>query len=357
MGEYPLVDVIIPVYNRKEMTCETIDSILNQTYPNLRVLVCDDCSSDGAYGYLKSKYENTGYQIEVVQNETNYGLGKNWSESVKRVTGEYVFLINSDDLVPYDYVEKIMRVLRKHPECAFAYTPIKVFHDLNDREIVLGTEKIPKRSSYKVGPLEIHLNRNRYLMKKSGVYEGERFIKGTFDYTEDLPVSPSNAIFKREYLNVVYQIPNKQNFDHGRTGAGADIRLFLNALVNSPKYCYVKGTVAYFRAHSGSTTCSDDTIFHGYLSSKLDFLNTYYFSRKDLYEDLMAEMLFMNKRNLKIKKQEAETILLQYMDNVDLSDIQYERLLNVAKTIKMRQKKLIMNKFLGRVFWNGRDAG
>lgn len=68
----PLVSVIIPVYNVRPYLCESIDSVINQTYKNLEIIIVDDGSTDGS-GELCDKYQQIDNRIRVIH-QKNKGL-------------------------------------------------------------------------------------------------------------------------------------------------------------------------------------------------------------------------------------------------------------------------------------------
>ena len=65
MGNQPLVSVIIPVYNVEEYLCECIDSVINQTYKNLQIILVDDGSTDSS-GKICDDYAEKDERISVV---------------------------------------------------------------------------------------------------------------------------------------------------------------------------------------------------------------------------------------------------------------------------------------------------
>ena len=123
----PLVSIMIPVYNRRELACETIDSALNQTYPNVELIIGDNQSTDGTYEHLTQRYGGKD-NVVLFQNRENLGPVGNWMECLKRASGEYVKFLWSDDLIPDCHVEELMQMLLGNPQAGFAYSAIKFFH-------------------------------------------------------------------------------------------------------------------------------------------------------------------------------------------------------------------------------------
>ena len=89
-----LVSVVIPTYNRSELVLKAIDSVLNQTYKSVEIIVVDDCSTDDTILVL-SKY---GENIRLVKNEVNSYVGFARNVGVSMARGEYVAFLDSDDI-------------------------------------------------------------------------------------------------------------------------------------------------------------------------------------------------------------------------------------------------------------------
>jgi glycosyltransferase involved in cell wall biosynthesis len=97
MNTTPLVSVILGAYNGEKYLEEQLDSIVRQTYPNIEIIIADDCSTDGTPGILKKyseKYEN----ITVYYNEKNLGLIRNFENAVQYANGEYIAFADQDDV-------------------------------------------------------------------------------------------------------------------------------------------------------------------------------------------------------------------------------------------------------------------
>ena len=103
----PLVSVCIPIYNGERFLGATLDAAVNQTYPNLEILVTDDGSADSSAAIVQSyasRYPNIRYHL----NEKNLGLVGNWNHSVEMASGEWIKFLFQDDIMREDCVEKMM---------------------------------------------------------------------------------------------------------------------------------------------------------------------------------------------------------------------------------------------------------
>lgn len=95
--ESSLVSIVIPIYKVEKYLSLCIDSVLNQTYKNLQIILVDDGSPD-ACGEICDKYSKKDSRIIVVH-KANGGLSDARNEGLKYVTGEYVYYLDSDDTI------------------------------------------------------------------------------------------------------------------------------------------------------------------------------------------------------------------------------------------------------------------
>ena len=97
MSEQPLISIVLPVYNRKEYLDQAIDSVLKQTYGNWELIIADDNSEEETQSFLRQS--ETDPRIIVNFNPVNLGLFANLNQALRRVKGDYIFFLFSDDLL------------------------------------------------------------------------------------------------------------------------------------------------------------------------------------------------------------------------------------------------------------------
>ena len=102
--ETPLISVIMPNYNGHRFVEQAIDSVLSQTYQNFELIVVDDCSTDDSLQRIKIK-ENTDNRIHVIALEKNSGVANARNVGILEAKGEYIALIDNDDLWTADKLE------------------------------------------------------------------------------------------------------------------------------------------------------------------------------------------------------------------------------------------------------------
>ncbi len=92
----PLVSVLIPVYNVENYLAQCLDSVLIQTYSNIEIICCNDCSTDSSLNILK-RYQQKDNRISIINNEKNKGLFDTRIELLKKTQGDYIYNLDSDD--------------------------------------------------------------------------------------------------------------------------------------------------------------------------------------------------------------------------------------------------------------------
>ncbi len=105
-----LVSVVIPTYNREHIITRAIESVLNQSYKQLEIIIIDDCSSDKTEEIVNKKYGNNP-QIHFYRLNRNSGACFARNTGVKRSKGDYVAFLDSDDEFLPDKIQKQISLL------------------------------------------------------------------------------------------------------------------------------------------------------------------------------------------------------------------------------------------------------
>ena len=129
------ISVIIPVYNVENYIRKCLDSVINQTYKNLEIILVDDGSTDKS-GEICDEYALKDERIRVFHTQ-NGGVSLARNVGLKKVTGKYFTFVDSDDFVATVYVERLKEILEKNASnvsvCAY-----KEFFD--DEEVKYNTK-------------------------------------------------------------------------------------------------------------------------------------------------------------------------------------------------------------------------
>ncbi|MET0535983.1 MAG: glycosyltransferase family A protein [Steroidobacter sp.] len=118
----PLVSVIIPTYNRAALLCEAVNSVLKQTYQNIEIIVIDDGSTDDTTAAMAQYGERVRYT-----RRPNAGVNPARNLGLKQARGEFVALLDSDDLwAPYK-LELQVRLMRNFTDVGFTFSNFHIF--------------------------------------------------------------------------------------------------------------------------------------------------------------------------------------------------------------------------------------
>ena len=197
----PKVSVIVSVYNTEKYVQKCIDSILNQTYPNIELILIDDCSVDNSREILR-KYKNKSNVI-LIENKKNSGLSYSRNVGLKNSTGEFIGYIDSDDYIDPDYYEKLVESI------------------------------IEKQADIAVCDMKLYY-------EKTNTYQISHGCEGTdkIDFINNgLAASACNKLFKR---NIIEKYP----FAEGKVNE--DIAVVIPALVDAKKIAYVPDVYYYY---------------------------------------------------------------------------------------------------------------
>jgi len=115
----PLVSVIIPTYNRPEFLRRAVESVLEQTYENIEVVIVDDCPSNSAESAVD---EFSDSRIKYIQHETNRGVCVARNTGIIEADGEYLCFLDDDDEWMEQKLELQMKLLKQRSDVGFVYT-------------------------------------------------------------------------------------------------------------------------------------------------------------------------------------------------------------------------------------------
>jgi glycosyltransferase involved in cell wall biosynthesis len=115
----PIVAVCIPSYNYGHFIGRCIESILQQTYPHIELIISDDCSSDDSDSVIK-KFKDE--RIKYIRQPKNLGMVPNWRACLAMTNAPYAMLLGADDYLKPRMIEKCVAVLESQAEIAFCHT-------------------------------------------------------------------------------------------------------------------------------------------------------------------------------------------------------------------------------------------
>lgn len=175
-----LVSICLVTYNSSQFVIDALESIKEQTYPNIELIVSDDCSEDNTMKIVKAWIEKNAtrfFNVCLNTNNKNLGITKNLNLSFNLARGVYLKPLGGDDILMKDCIKKMVDFLEKE-ELEFGYSKVIPFtsdHDLvyerklQDQEII----------KYRIFDLDIE-NQYRELLKDYCINTGGFFLKKSF---------------------------------------------------------------------------------------------------------------------------------------------------------------------------------
>lgn len=185
-----LVSIIVPVYNVEKYLKKSIESILNQTYDNIEILLVDDGSTDNS-GNICDSFIKIDSRIRVFHKE-NGGLSDARNFGIEHIRGQYVSFIDSDDYISKDYVWKLYHSLKNNNSevsvCSFSLVDEmgeKIKDEIldNDRICLSGQQILEK---------VLTANGYRYVVAWNKLYRSALFEKLKFK---------KGMLYEDEFLN------------------------------------------------------------------------------------------------------------------------------------------------------------
>ncbi len=176
-----LVSVVIATYNYGKYIKETIESCLKQTYKNIEIIVVDDGSTDDTKNVVLENFRDS---VKYIYTE-NVGQNKAVNLGLTHVTGDYIALLDADDIWDPTKIEKQISFFNTYKDVGLIFTD---FCKFNEQGILVHS----------------HFNRLRHFMNtQKENLEGNWYILDE-DFFSDLliqtPIFPSTVIFKKEIL-------------------------------------------------------------------------------------------------------------------------------------------------------------
>jgi len=127
--EYPLVSVIIPVYNMEEYLAEAVDSVLASTYPNIEVLIIDDGSTDHS-SEIAQTYVRKDPRVHFYS-QSNKGVSAARNLGLQKAKGKFVLPVDADNKISSDFIEKAVNILQNQSQVKIVTCEIMLFGEKN----------------------------------------------------------------------------------------------------------------------------------------------------------------------------------------------------------------------------------
>ncbi|MCR2823821.1 glycosyltransferase family 2 protein [Lederbergia panacisoli] len=197
---FPFVSVIIPVYNSEKSLGYCIDSLINQTYKDIEIIIINDGSTDNSEK-IAQEYENKDLRVKVIT-KINGGVSSARNMGIKEALGEYILFVDSDDSIELDSIERLHEIylIKKYDTIIFNYNNVYNTKVVKNESFLINGFKIDKNSkmdlydfcvkSSKLAPCWNKLHKST-IIKNHELY-----------FREDM-ICAEDALFSMEFLTYI----------------------------------------------------------------------------------------------------------------------------------------------------------
>ncbi|WP_167373122.1 glycosyltransferase family 2 protein [Halorubrum ezzemoulense] len=126
------VSVIIPTYNRPDLLLDAVESVIKQTYKNIELIVVDDNSDQNIQNIVENNMSGYSKSIEVLTHNKNMGQNQARNTGIKKSSGEYIALLDDDDVWKEEKIEKQVKKFKQCSDCVGAVYTWQRYVDSND---------------------------------------------------------------------------------------------------------------------------------------------------------------------------------------------------------------------------------
>lgn len=181
---HPLVSIIIPVYNVEEYVSGCLDSVRQQTWENLEIILVEDCSTDESLIHLQPHLSDP--RVRLMRHAVNQGLSAARNTGMDAATGDYILFVDSDDLIHPRLVETCVEHAQSNPQSLVVFDHCS-FQDGNSD---FGFSQLPEKIKVEFPDLSTYLDYPKFawlkFVRRSALSaDSVRFHRGL--YYEDWP--------------------------------------------------------------------------------------------------------------------------------------------------------------------------
>lgn len=253
------VSIIVPAYNASKTIARCIDSILNQTYSNIQLIIVDDGSSDNTADICKL-YLNGENNITYIAQD-NKGVSSARNTGLKYVEGQYVFFVDSDDYILSQFIEHFMDYPKEYPYVAGGYTDSNGWTMVTEELVISKKDYIENCSTYYSKVPKVHAAGNRYLMsiitennllfeEGCNIGEDSRFNTAYFDHIDTICVSANHEYIYTISENSLVNSFHAERLEAEREEARQIEKMFeYNEFCDQIKYIHWHTTLEHYYSY------------------------------------------------------------------------------------------------------------
>lgn len=319
-----LVSIIIPVYNVETYLEDCIQSVLNQTYRNIEILIIDDGSTDSSKE-IAFKLASKDMRIRVFSQQ-NMGASIARNKGIEKSNGRFIMFLDSDDILENDAIKNLYSSITKE-KCDIAMGD---WINIDENNNLLANHDVL----------------NKALYKEEKIYSNKEILKlSYFD-----PV-PGNKIYKSDIIK-------DNDIKFANVGIGQDLNFFLKYIIYCDKVMLIDKIIFRYRIRSGSISRTYSTKILDIIKS-FDDVEKHYISSGN-FEEYMNEFYSwkihhfnwqINKTRLIQNKKDRIKIICEFKDNT--KKISKNNMLNSIEKnnfIKLKMKYILAKVYSANIY-------
>ncbi|WP_244939623.1 glycosyltransferase family 2 protein [Arcticibacter tournemirensis] len=240
MTSVPEVAIVILNWNGKIYLEQFLPSVLRSSYPNFRIIVADNASSDESVAFVQSHFP----EVEIIVNESNFGFAGGYNAALKQVRSDYFVLLNSDVEVTPGWIEPVITLMESDLQIAAAQPKLR---DFNNR----------RRFEY-AGAAGGYMDKFGYPFCRGRIFDHIEEDEGQYDVSTEIFWASGAALFiKRPYWEEI------NGFDADFFAHMEEIDLCWRLKNRGYKIVYCPSSVVY---HIGGGTLHTENPYKTYLN-------------------------------------------------------------------------------------------
>lgn len=237
MANNPLVSVIIITYNSSDFVLETLQSVYDQDYSNIEIIVTDDCSTDNTTKIVENWLLHNDHHFvrtKLVKSDKNTGIPANCNRGIKDSKGEWIRLIAGDDLLAPNSIRKQIEFAQKNGAEAFV-GDILNFVEKNGEKVFVGNSQ--------------HIDSAPWFFEWDAQKQYHYLLK---HYNFGLGIS---SLFKKSIYDNVAMYDETYRYEE-------DTLFQLNITKGGICFRYIREPIMYYRIHESVSNSGTERIFN-----------------------------------------------------------------------------------------------
>jgi len=198
----PIISIIIPVYNAENTIRPCLDSIVQQSYTNLEILLVDDGSQDNSLSII-GEYARYDSRIQVIA-QSNMGVSAARNAALSRASGQYLQFVDSDDTLPHYATAALVHTMEAHHCDMVIGRYLEIIQNSSRLRGYIKTDMVLNQSSL-LQKLSLHPNSFYYAVLWNKLYRRDLVVQNAICFDPSLPWGEDFA-FNMHYMQYVQTV-------------------------------------------------------------------------------------------------------------------------------------------------------